>query len=236
MDGTDRLFRLTRIDDGPSRKVSARAVEPAIYRGSGTPSLPRPPRTAPALPGRPMVIPLALPIVRTLPPPLLSLAAFASPWPGALAIWQADGAGQFELLRLIEAPSIVGETLTVLPPGPVWRTDGRAVIDVSLRGGTLSAVSPEAALAGANALALLDEAGTVEIVTASGVELIGPRRYRLSGLIRGLGGSEREAGRHLPVGSRIVVLDGAAVSLTSDLGDLGQERRYRNRPRSARCR
>ncbi len=230
VDGHERLFRLTRISDGPSRKASARAVEPAIYRSSGVPSLPRPPKTAPALPGRPAVIPLALPIVRTQPPPLLSLAAFASPWPGALAIWQANGAGQFELLRLIEAPSIVGETLTLLPRGPLWRSDAHTVLDVRLRGGVLHSVSPEAALAGANALAILDEAGEVEIVTASTVELIGPQRFRLSGLVRGIGGSETAAGRSLPIGSRIVVLDGAAVSLTDDLADLGQERQYRIGP------
>ncbi|MFA6964820.1 glycoside hydrolase/phage tail family protein [Bosea sp. (in: a-proteobacteria)] len=230
VDGQERLFRLTRISDGPSRKASARAVEPAIYRSSGVPSLPRPPRTAPALPGRPLVIPLALPIVRTQPPPLLSLAAFASPWPGALAVWQADGAGQFELLRLIEVPAIVGETASALAPGPLWRSDGRAVLDVRLRGGVLASVTPEAALAGANALALLDAAGEVEIVTASTVELIGPQRFRLSGLVRGLAGSEAAAGRTLPIGSRIVVLDGAAVTLTDDLADLGQERRYRIGP------
>ncbi|KPH80581.1 baseplate multidomain protein megatron [Bosea vaviloviae] len=230
VDGQERLFRLTRISDGPSRKASARAVEPAIYRSSGVPSLPRPPRTAPALPGRPLVIPLALPIVRTQPPPLLSLAAFASPWPGALAVWQADGAGQFELLRLIEAPAIVGETVSALAPGPLWRSDGRAVLDVRLRGGVLASVTPEAALAGANALALLDAAGEVEIVTASTVELIGPQRFRLSGLVRGLAGSEAAATRSLPGGSRIVVLDGAAVTLTDDLADLGQERRYRIGP------
>jgi hypothetical protein len=73
----------------------------------------------------------------------------------------------------------------------------------------------EAALAGANALALLDEAGEVEIVTASQVELIGTQRFRLSGLVRGIGGSEVAAMRSLPPGSRIVVLDGAAVTLTS---------------------
>ncbi|PTM38727.1 glycoside hydrolase/phage tail family protein [Bosea sp. 124] len=230
VDGDERLFRLTRIDDGPTRKAAARAVEPAIYRSSGAPSLPRPPKTAPALPGRPMVVPFALPIVRVPPPPLLSLAAFASPWPGALAVWQADGAGQFDLLRLIEAPSIVGETLTVLPPGPIWRTDPHAVLDLRLRGGILSSVAPEVALAGANALALLDADGTVEIVTVAHVELVGTRQFRLSGFLRGIAGSEAAAGRSLPIGSRVVVLDGAAVSLTDDLADLGQERRYRIGP------
>jgi len=230
VDGNDRFFRLTRISDGLSRKASGRAVEPAIYMTAGARSALRPPHVAPALPGRPMVVPLALPVAHMQPPPLLSLAAFAAPWPGALAIWQADGAGLFEFLRLVEAPSIVGETLTTLPPGPLWRTDRRAVLDVRLRGGVLSAVSAEAALAGANALALLDESGEVEIVTASQVELIGTQRFRLSGLVRGIGGSEVAAMRSLPPGSRIVVLDGAAVTLTSDLADLRQSRRYRIGP------
>ena len=230
VDGGERLFRLTRIEDGVTRRASARAVEPAIYRNGALPSPPRPPRSAPALPGRPLAIPLALPIVRTQPPPLLSLAAYASPWPGALAIWRAEDAGSFALLRLIEAPSIVGETLTALPPGPLWRSDRHAGLEVRLRGGVLASVTPEAALAGANAIALLDATGAVEIVTASQVELIGPGQFRLSGLIRGIAGSEAAAGRSLPAGSRLVVLDGAAITLTDDLADLGVARRYRIGP------
>jgi hypothetical protein len=230
VDGHDRLFRLTRITDGLSRQASGRAVEPAIYQNAGARGLPRQPRAAPALPGRPHVVPLVLPIARIQPPPLLSVAAFAAPWPGALAIWRADEAGQFELFRLIEAPSIVGETLTTLPPGPLWRSDRRATLDVTLRGGVLVSVPAEAALGGANALALLDASGAVEIVTASSVELIGPQSFRLSGLLRGIGGSEPAASRILPAGSRVVVLDGAAVALTSDIGDLGRTRRYRIGP------
>ncbi|WP_293794947.1 glycoside hydrolase/phage tail family protein [uncultured Bosea sp.] len=226
----NRLFRVTRIADGPTRRISARAVEPAIYVSAGATGGPRPPRTPPALPGRPLAVPLALPIVTVQPPPLLSLAAFAAPWPGALAIWRADGAGLFELDGFVEAPSIVGETLTALPPGPLWRTDHRAVLEVRLRGGVLSSVSPEAALAGANALALVGADGVVEIVTVSQVELIGPQRFRLSGLIRGIGGSEAAAARLLPAGARVVVLDGAAVALTADLADLGRVRRYRVGP------
>jgi len=226
----NRLFRVTRIADGPTRRVSARAVEPAIYVSTGAAGGTRPPRIPPALPGRPLAVPLALPIVTVQPPPLLSLAAFAAPWPGALAIWRADEAGPFELDGFVEAPSIVGETLTALPPGPLWRTDRRAVLEVRLRGGVLSSLSPEAALAGANALALVGADGAVEIVTVSQVELIGPQRFRLSGLIRGIGGSEAAAGRLLPAGARIVVLDGAAVGLTADLADLGRVRRYRVGP------
>lgn len=226
----NRLFRVTRIADGPTRKISARAVEPAIYMTTGTSGGTRPPRTPPALPGRPLAVPLALPIATVQPPPLLALAAFAVPWPGGLAIWRADEAGLFALDGLVEVPSIVGETLTALPAGPLWRTDRHAVLDVRLRGGVLSSVSPEAALAGANALALVGADGAIEIVTVSHVELTGPQQFRLAGLLRGIGGSEAVAARTLPAGSRVVVLDGASVSLTADLADLGRTRRYRVGP------
>ena len=230
VDTGSRLFRVTRIADGPTRRISARAVEPAIYVSAGAAGGTRPPRTPPALPGRPLAVPLALPVVTVQPPPLLSLAAFAAPWPGSLAIWRANEAGLFAFDGFVEAPSIIGETLTVLPPGPLWRTDRRAVLEVRLRGGVLSSVSPEAALAGANALALVGADGAVEIVTVSQVELTGPQQFRLSGLLRGIGGSEAVAARTLPAGSRVVVLDGAAVALTADLADLGRTRRYRVGP------
>lgn len=228
--GADRLFRITRIADGPTRRLSGRLVEPALYRMTGIKGGSRPPRLPPPLPGRPLAVPLALPFVVGQPPALLSLASFASPWPGALAIWRARGTGLFDLAGFVEAPSIVGETLTDLPPGPLWRSDRRAVLEVRLRGGVLSSVPAESALAGANALALIDEAGEIELVTVSQVELIGTGRFRLSGFVRGLGGSEAAAQRLLPAGARVVVLDGSAVALTSDLADLGRTLHFRVGP------
>ena len=228
--GADRLFRITRIADGPTRRLSARSVEPAIYRTTGVRGGDRPPRLPPPLPGRPLAIPLALPIATAQPPVLLSLAAFAAPWPGSLAIWRAEESGLFDIAGFVEAPSIVGETLTELAPGPIWRSDRRSALEVRLRGGVLSSVPNETALAGANALALIDEAGEIELVTAAEVELIGPQHFRLSGFTRGLGGSEAAAQRSLPAGARVVVLDGSAVSLTGDLADLGRSLRYRVGP------
>lgn len=230
VNGADRLFRITRIADGPTRRLAARLVEPAIYRIAGIKGGGRPPQAPPPLPGRPLAVPLALPLPVGKPPALLSLAAFAAPWPGALALWRAGELGLFDLAGLVEAPSIVGETLTDLPPGPIWRSDRHAVLEVKLRGGVLSSVPAERALAGANALALIGDGGDIEIVTVAEVELIGPQRFRLSGFLRGLGGSETAAARLLPAGARVVVLDGSAVTLTADLSDLGRTLRYRVGP------
>lgn len=235
VDGRARLFRLVRIGDGPTRRATARAVEPAIYRAAGgaADGGSRAPKPAPRVAGRPDALILDLPIVRGTPPALQSLAAFAEPWPGSLAIWRAADGMPFALAGIVAAPSIMGETLTALAPGPLWRTDRHAMVEVRLRGGSLSSIAPEAALAGGNALAFIDAAGDAEILTAARVELIGPRTFRLSQMVRGLGGSEAMAGRMLAAGARVVVLDGAAAALTSSLDDLGRRFRYRIGPANA---
>lgn len=230
-----RLFRLTRVSDGPTRRAEARSVEPAIYRGpaAGAGEAERAPKVTPRIAGRPDALILALPIARETPPPLQSLAAFADPWPGGLAIWRAAEGMPFALAGVVQVASIMGETLTELAPGPLWRTDRHAAVDIRLRGGVLASVSPEAALAGANALALIDASGGIEIVTAARVELIGPRIFRLSQLVRGLGGSEPAAARSLAPGARAVVLDGAALPLTTSPDDIGRHIRYRIGPPDA---
>jgi len=232
--GQPRLFRLTRIGDGPTRRADARSVEPAIYRGAAAGAAEaRPPKATPRVAGRPDALILDLPIVRDTPPPLQSLAAFADPWPGGLAIWRAAEGMPFALAGIVAAPSIMGETLSALNPGPLWRTDRHTFVDVRLRGGGLASVAAEEALAGANALAFIDPAGEVEIVTAARVELIGTRTFRLSQMLRGLGGSEPAAARTLAAGARVVILDGAAVSLTTSLDDVGRHLRYRIGPPNA---
>lgn len=232
--GQPRLFRLTRISDGPTRRADARSVEPAIYRGaaSGAAEIRRP-KVTPRIAGRPDALILDLPVVQDTPPPLQSLAAFADPWPGGLAIWRATEGMPFALAGIVAAPSIMGETLSALRPGPLWRTDWHAFVDVRLRGGGLASVAAEETLAGANALAFIDPAGQVEIVTAARGELIGARTFRLSQMVRGLGGSEAAAARTLAAGARVVVLDGAEVALTTSLDDVGRQLRYRIGPPNA---
>lgn len=233
--GQPRLFRLTRISDGPTRRASARSVEPAIYRGAAAGAVEgeRPPKVTPRIAGRPDALILDLPIARETDAPLQSLAAFADPWPGGLAVWRAAEGMPFELAGIIEAPSIMGETLNELAPGPLWRTDRHASVDVRLRGGSLASIAPEAALAGGNVLAVIDATGEIEIITAARVELVATRTFRLSQMVRGLGGSEPAALRTMASGARVVVLDGAAIPLTTSLDDLGRHFRYRVGPPNA---
>ena len=91
--GETQTLMVTRIEDGAARRIEARSIEPAIL--SPTPDAPRvlpPRRTTPASP--PEVMFLDLPLLTGGEPPYAPrVAAFARPWPGAVAIALGDGGG-----------------------------------------------------------------------------------------------------------------------------------------------
>ena len=224
-----RLHRVVRIADGPTRKVSTRAVEPAVFDTPGGATT-RPSKRAPAVVGRPEAIVLDLAAARGDPPGLQYLAVAADPWPGAAAVWRSADGASYAFHRIIDLPALVGRTLTTLAPGPLWRWDNVATFEVELSSGALASVADEAALAGGNLLAVRGADGAWEILSAARAELIGTRRYRLSRLLRGLAASEPQAHRAAPTGSTIVRLDEAVVPLTTVLSDLGMPWRYRVGP------
>lgn len=227
--------RIVRIGDGPAgRRIETRAVPPGNrmpVRWRQADSRPR--RTVPALSGRPFATVLDLPVDRGGPTPLQYLAVSAEPWPGAVAVWRSEGAdGPLSLRGQVDYPACLGQTLTALAPGPLWRFDRNARLDVTLRhGAALSSITEEAALAGGNLFALRGADGAIEILAAAGAELIGTRTWRLTRLLRGLAGSETQAGREAPAGSLIVRLDdGAVVPLVERLDEAGRPFRYRIGP------
>jgi len=224
-----KLHRVVRIADGPSRKVTARAVEPAIFERPGS-SIPRPTRRPPPIPGKPEAVILDLPAHSGDPTPLQYIAVAADPWPSAVTIWRSGNGTSFTPSLILDLPAVIGTTKTELPSGPLWRWDPKASLDVEISSGALSSIDDEAALAGGNLFAVRGEDGRWEILAAARAEIIAERTYRLSRFLRGLGGSEPEAARTIPAGALFVRLDEAVVPLTRDLQDLGQTWRYRIGP------
>ena len=190
----------------------------------------RPP-APPLLPGPPEAVLLHLPASPgDIRPTLLHLAVAADPWPGALAIWRSrDGAG-FALTDTIGAPALIGRTLSVLPAGPVWRWDDVSSLTVRLSGGALTSIGRTAALDGGNLLAVVGPDGAAEILSAARAELVGDATYRLSDLLRGLGGTEAEARRPVPAGATCVVLDGAVLPLAASPEEIGRPTIFRIAP------
>jgi hypothetical protein len=218
-----RLALLTRITDGDYRECEARAYDPAFAEAG--PSLDELPPEAglPALPGAAYARTVELPLDRG--GGLLAIAVRADPWRGPYAVMRTDG-GDAEAPAAVLAPARIGTTMTTLAPGPLWRWDRNAMVDVTLADGAVSSLGEASVLAGGNSLALIAPEGEIEIVLFREAELVGVSRYRLSGLLRGLGGSEAAASRVLAPGATAIVLDEAITDIGLDAGDIGTTRSF----------
>ncbi len=218
----ERFCRIEAIEDGETRRITGRLLRrpvPVAARMSGGGARPR---AVTGATGAPDAILLDLPPLPGLDEPERPrLAAFARPWPGAFQIYRAREGGGLAALALVESPALLGTLTAPLAAGPaaVWDRGGRLSVEIS--GGTLSSAAEADVLAGANALCLLAPGGTLEIVQFARAELTGPRRYDLTMLLRGLGGTEAAAVRETPAGSRMVVLDRSLVPLPLALDEIG---------------
>jgi hypothetical protein len=204
-----RRFRVERVVDDGARRVEARRVE-----AKGRPAARSEPRAAaPALPLRepPEIWAMDLPNAEGL-----TLAAFAEPWPGPIAVQREEADGALTLAGLIERPSALGALTAPLAAGRPWRWDG-SPLRVRLFGGAPQSRSAEAVLAGANLAALEGPEGW-EVVQFVGAALVGPDEWSLGPLLLGCFGTEFAAGPREP-GARFALLDGAALTLPAEPGE-----------------
>ncbi len=222
-------WRVARIADGASRLVTAVRTEPRIHRGAPRPGAYRR-RKAPALAGPPLVVAFDLASADTDPVALSRIAVTADPWPGGCTLWRSDDGTSFTAEATVTARAVIGRTLAALPPGPLWRFDRRAILDVELSHGELQSVSEIAALSGVNLLAVEAAGQGWEIVAFAGAALLGPKQWRLTTLVRGLAGSEPYAQIAKAAGARVVLLDGAVQALASGPENLGRPSFWRVSP------
>ena len=222
------LFRITRIRDAAAREIEARAFEPAVRRAL-PPALPRATSAAPATPGAPFVAVIDWPSAIADPPVLQSLAVAGHPWRGA-TLWRSADGTSFD--RFAEAPvtAALGRLAAPLPPGPVWRWDRASALLLALETGDLVADGDLAALSGRRLLAVKGPDGRVELVGFARAELVAPATWRLTRLLRGLGGAEAAAARTVPAGSLVVMVDEALVPVATGAAELGRSWQWRIGP------
>lgn len=216
VNGRRRLIEIEEIADAESRAIAARSIDPEVFNVALSPPA-KQLVTVPAPVGPPHALALDLPNLSAAGAVVLSrLAVFASPWPGAVAVWASRDRASYARAGLALAPSVIGETLDDLHAGPtaLWH---HADVRVKIHGGALASTSDLAVLGGANAAALRNADGHWEVIQFAQAELIGERTYRLSNLLRGQGGSEWAMVPLLAAGAPFVLLDGHAVTIASGI-------------------
>ncbi|WP_075223168.1 baseplate multidomain protein megatron [Acuticoccus yangtzensis] len=231
-DGRRMDFRIASIADAEARGVEAVLQDRTNY--DLPPGEPRPaaPTQLPVF-GAPDVVYLDLPQLsddHVAHHPLV--AAYAKPWPGRMAVWRSPASDGFDLVTTFGRRARMGVLVDDLYPGPTSRFDLGNALVVDLRVGSLEGVTDIALFGGANALAVEASPGVWEVVQAAEVELIAPRRYRLSRLLRGQRGTEAAMGSPALAGSRVVVLDANLAALPIGEVDIGLPWNWRVGPAS----
>ncbi|MBZ9935007.1 glycoside hydrolase/phage tail family protein [Mesorhizobium sp. BR1-1-16] len=229
-EGRTRLLQVTRIEDGDMRRIETRALDPTASAqpvGSGAST----PPTWRAEAGPPDVVVLDLPSLSGAEPGAAPrLAVFADPWSGPVSIAIGSAEAGYIARQRVDQRAVLGAIVAAIPPGPMARFDEATVIEVALAAGALSALPLEAVLNGGNLAAIGTEDDGFELIQFCEAVLVGAGRWRLSGLLRGQGGTGDLAARGHAAGARFVRLNAATPLFALDAGEIGLSKRLRAGP------
>jgi len=213
-------FEVTEIRDGLARKISARAMPPAMTAAI-TSDRPQASMALTGVKSMPIVLAAHLPPLPDAPlRSRLAFAASARPWPGDVTI--SDEVTGSTLARLSGA-TVLGELTADLPAGAFGDWDDLTTVRLRVYSGHFSSVSEAAVFGGSNRLAVQGNDGEWEILGFAAAELLAPGLYVLSHLLRGMDGSASGAaasGNALFVPdarAAVVPVDAAWLNTTLDL-------------------
>ena len=215
-------FRIARIEDGELRRIEAVAHAGAAAPGS-----------AESFPGRagndanaafaPEILFLDLPALSGSEEAGWARAgALAVPWRQMVLSSSVEAEG-YAARTTLDAPARIGALAEALPPGTIEGVFDRSTpLVVDLGFGGLSSASRLSVLNGANAVAVLSDAGTWEIIQFEAAEEIAAGRWRLEGLLRGQAGSDDAMRAGASSGAAFIALDGTVRSLGLSLDEAGR--------------
>ena len=210
-EGPAGRFQITRIEDGLTRDVEARQVGAGdVAAGYG--------RSGRRFRGRdggkafsPVMHLMDLPRYRD-GNGFARVAVAARPW-RRIVLSVSPEAENYERRLVLARPAKMGRLTAPLSPGPSGRIDRANRIMVRMIRGGLSSVSELALLNKANRVAVRAGNGAWEILSFRFAEEVSPGHWELSGLLRGLCGTEDATAAGAAADTPLVVLDDAVRSL-----------------------
>lgn len=142
-------------------------------------------------------------------------------WPGATIWMSEDGGNTYDQIGSTNKEATVGIVETAAQPAQ-WQTwDMNTQIVVKLKTGTLLPMSELAVLNGANSAQIGQE-----LISFCNAELIGPKTYRLSKLMRGRQGTEQYISTHAD-NELFCLMDSSLVRIELAEADRGTTKQFK---------
>src|SRR6056297_366306 len=222
------LARIDKVEVMDHQIVDAVRIEPDVFSPSEmSEEVARLRPVTPAVPVTPVFLDLPLMSGDEVPhAPHLALSA--KPWPGAVALYDAAEASDYALNGISASQSVIGLTETPLCAARAGKIDRGLPLQVRLASGSLQSVSDAGLLTGANLMAIGDgSAGHWELFQFRDAALMSEGRWQLSHRLRGQAGSEGVMPDVWPVGSWVVLMNGAPSQIALKPTQRGLLRHYR---------
>ena len=229
--GGATLARIDKVEVMEHQVVDAVRIEPEVFVPSEMPEDAAAVRAVtPAVPVTSLFLDLPL-LSGDEVPHAPHLAVSATPWPGAVAVYDAAQDADYSLNSMIAARSVIGVTETELSAARPGKIDRGPALQVRLASGTLQSISAAGLLSGGNLMAIGNGMpGHWEVFQFRDAELVSEGRWRVSHRLRGQAGTDGIGPGLWPVGSYVVLLDGGPAQIGLKALQRGLERHFRIGP------
>lgn len=141
-------------------------------------------------------------------------------WPGA-QIYVSDNGTEYSAIATARSEATVGLVASPIAAASQYVWDETTEITVQLKTNTLVGVSADEVLNGKN-LAMVGK----EIIGFKNQTLIGPKTYKLTGLLRGRQGTEQHIGTHV-ANELFTLLDDSLIKLEFTPAERGKIKKYK---------
>ncbi|WP_193175896.1 baseplate multidomain protein megatron [Oricola nitratireducens] len=148
------------------------------------------------------------------------LAAWSSP-PRVQAVYASPEASGFEYRTQALSNAVMGDLTAPLTGAFSGRFDHANVVELSVPAGEFESVSETALLSGRNLIAVQSASGAWEIIQFLSAEEVSAGEWKLTGLLRGQGGTEGAMLAGAPAGARAVLLNEAVVPAGLRASEIG---------------
>lgn len=215
LNGNPISVSVTKIDSGDVRDLEAQAYDRTVYdtleyvNSAGT-------TQTNTVFGFSLVEFMDIPLLtgEEPSPHAPRVAAYQSPWPGAVNVFKDNNAGGYTLNVQVPFAAPMGELVAEFYSGPsgIWDVNNDLYVQLYSSDQLLS-TTDAAVLEGANAIAIKNLDGEWEILQFVNADLLAPGKYKLSRLLRGQLGSEHAMRDPIPAGARCVVLNASTLGV-----------------------